>query len=99
MALAREGNGTTYVGRYDALVRQWMNTYRRIGHADETRVHTLHYDATCCHTEGVCEWTVCHDVMLVGLAAASGNVLGLYAGSDIEVDVPDEEASPPAHCA
>ena len=44
-------------GKYDSLVGGWLRRFRRYGHLREEAIQTLHYDATCCHVQGVClEW-------------------------------------------
>ena len=65
-----------------------MDAYARWGHLTEGGVTPLHYDARCCHVDGVCEWVACEDVVLSRLAGgALPKVAGLYAGSSRHVTV------------
>ena len=57
-----------------AMVKTWLERYKRWGHVAEGGVHTLTYDASCCHVQGSCEWVACNDTVfatLVGGAVAS----------------------------
>jgi hypothetical protein len=78
-----------------AATRRWLQRYARWGRADEGGVHTLVYDATCCHVQGVCEWVACNDSVLatlVGGRAAAANetapAAGLILGSAAPAVVP-----------
>jgi hypothetical protein len=80
-------------GQYDQLVGVWMRRYLRYGHLQEAQIQTLHYDTSCCHIQGVCQWVPCADIVAVGLGggllpAKDGAVVGVYAGSSKNVTVP-----------
>ena len=81
-------------------VRRWLERYQRWGHTLEGKVHTLIYDDTCCHLQGICEWVACDDAVLTALVggadgdgAPSG---GLILGSPLAVTVPPALLEPPA---
>ena len=78
------------IGRFDHAIGAWLKRYRTYGHMREEAIQTLHYDPTCCHVQGLCEWVVCDDIVSVGLAGGSLGVpvVGLYAGSHEAVAIP-----------
>lgn len=78
-----EGKGDP--GEFDVQVGRWIRRYRLYGHMspESGGIQTLYYDRDCCHVQGDCEWTVCHDVVATELHGGSLGtaVVGLYVGA------------------
>ena len=53
------------IRKYDGVVRGWLERFYRYGHLREEAIQTLHYDSSCCHIQGVCQWTPCPDVVTI----------------------------------
>ena len=86
------------VGKYDSIVRGWIQRYYRYGHLLEGAIQTLHVEEDCCHVQGLCQWVVCADVVAVGLGGGQtgGTVLSLYAGAPNAVTIPSKPFIPAA---
>ena len=78
------------VDRFDQAIGSWIRLFHNFGHLREEAIQTLHYDAGCCHVQGLCQWVICNDVVAVGLGGGSLGmpVVGLYAGASVPVEIP-----------
>eukprot|EP00937_MAST-01D_sp_MAST-1D-sp2_P002385 g2385.t1 len=81
-----------------AATRRWLQRYRRWGHVVETGgVHTLVYDAACCHVQGDCEFVACNDTVFATLVGGTGGTGGAdQAAGGLVLGSPAPATVPPA---
>lgn len=88
--VAPQPMGNQDPGQFDVAIGKWLQMYAKYGHFQEESIQTLHWDDECCHVQGICEWNVCEDIVVTGLAGGTTGTtcLGVYAGASVPALVP-----------